>query len=110
MAHPLFRKKSIDKILADAQTGLSDSHANLNKVLKVRDLTFFGIAAVIGTGVFTAIGSASYHGGPAVILLFAFTAVACGFAAYCYAEFASTVPVSGSAYTYSYVAFGEFFA
>lgn len=110
MAHPLFRKKSIDKILADAQAGLSDGHGNLNKVLKVRDLTFFGIAAVIGTGVFTAIGSASYHGGPAVILLFTFTAVACGFAAYCYAEFASTVPVSGSAYTYSYVAFGELFA
>jgi amino acid transporter len=69
-----------------------------------------GIAAVIGTGVFTAIGSASYDGGPAVILLFAFTAVACGFAAYCYAEFASAVPVSGSAYTYSYIAFGEIFA
>lgn len=110
MPHSLLRKKSIDKILADADAGLSDSHAHLNKVLKVRDLTFFGIAAVIGTGVFTAIGSASYHGGPAVILLFAFTAVACGFAAYCYAEFASTVPVSGSAYTYSYVAFGEIFA
>ena len=96
--------------MADADSGLSDSDISLKKVLKVRDLTFFGIAAVIGTGVFTAIGSASYHGGPAVILLFAFTAVACGFAAYCYAEFASTVPVSGSAYTYSYVAFGEIFA
>ena len=107
----LFRKKSIDKILADSQAGLTDSHgSSLNKVLKVKDLTFFGIAAVIGTGVFTAIGAASFHGGPAVILLFAFTAVACGFAAYCYAEFASTVPVSGSAYTYSYVAFGEIFA
>ena len=59
---------------------------------------------------FTAIGTASFHGGPAVTLLFALTAVACGFAAFCYAEFASTVPVSGSAYTYSYVAFGELFA
>jgi len=58
----------------------------------------FRIAAVIGTGVFTAIGSASFHGA-CVVLLFAFTAVACGFAAFCYAEFASTVPVSGSAYT-----------
>ena len=82
----------------------------MDKVLTVKDLTFFGIAAVIGTGVFTAIGSACFHGGPAVILLFLITAVACGFAAYCYAEFASTVPVSGSAYTYSYVAFGEIFA
>ncbi|MFL5773607.1 MAG: amino acid permease [Flavisolibacter sp.] len=113
MANQLFRKKSIPLILKEAEQGLSDSHGHhegLKRVLTVRDLTFFGIAAVIGTGVFTAIGSASYHGGPAVILLFALTAVACGFAAYCYAEFASTIPVSGSAYTYSYVAFGEIFA
>ena len=113
MANQLFRKKNIHTILKDAKEGLSDSeghHTDLKRVLKVRDLTFLGIAAVIGTGVFTAIGSASFHGGPAVILLFGLTAVACGFAAYCYAEFASTVPVSGSAYTYSYVAFGEIFA
>src|SRR5215210_2152300 len=113
MAHSLFRKKSVDVILRDAEQGMGDGHGHkeeLKRVLKVKDLTFFGIAAVIGTGVFTAIGSASYRGGPAVILLFAFTAVACGFAAYCYAEFASMVPVSGSAYTYSYVAFGEIFA
>jgi APA family basic amino acid/polyamine antiporter len=109
----LFRKKSIPTILKEAQEGLTDGHGHhegLRRVLKVKDLTFLGIAAVIGTGVFTAIGSASFHGGPAVILLFALTAIACGFAAYCYAEFASTVPVSGSAYTYSYVAFGEIFA
>src|SRR3954469_4420544 len=107
----LLRKKSVQTILQDAHQGLGDAeHGDLRRVLKVRDLTFLGIAAVIGTGVFTAIGTASYHGGPAVILLFAFTAVACGFAAYCYAEFASIIPVSGSAYTYSYVAFGEIFA
>jgi amino acid transporter len=113
MANQLFRKKTVSTILKDADSGLTDGHGHheeMRRVLSVRDLTFFGIAAVIGTGVFTAIGSASYHGGPAVILLFAFTAVACGFAAFCYAEFASTVPVSGSAYTYSYVAFGEIFA
>ena len=112
MSNSLFRKKSIDKILQDASEGAGDGHEGpgLKRVLRVKDLTFLGIAAVIGTGVFTAIGSASYHGGPAVILLFGLTAVACGFAAYCYAEFASTVPVSGSAYTYSYVAFGEIFA
>jgi APA family basic amino acid/polyamine antiporter len=107
----LLRKKSVQTILQDAHQGYGDAeHGDLKRVLKVRDLTFLGIAAVIGTGVFTAIGSASFHGGPAVILLFAFTAVACGFAAYCYAEFASMIPVSGSAYTYSYVAFGEIFA
>jgi APA family basic amino acid/polyamine antiporter len=113
MSHPLFRKKSVPAILKEAEEGLTDAHGHhehLKKVLTVKDLTFFGIAAVIGTGVFTAIGTASFHGGPAVTLLFALTAVACGFAAFCYAEFASTVPVSGSAYTYSYVAFGELFA
>lgn len=113
MPNHLLRKKSISTILTEAQDGLTDGHGHqegLKRVLRVKDLTFFGIAAVIGTGVFTAIGSASFHGGPAVILLFLLTAVACGFAAYCYAEFASTVPVSGSAYTYSYVAFGEIFA
>jgi APA family basic amino acid/polyamine antiporter len=113
MANQLFRRKSITKILREAETGLGDGHGHsvgLKRVLGVRDLTFLGIAAVIGTGVFTAIGSASFHGGPAVILLFGFTAIACSFAAYCYAEFASTVPVSGSAYTYSYVSFGEIFA
>src|ERR1700739_2494023 len=108
----LFRKKSVESIVKDMEAGAGDGHSSpkLAKVLGVRDLTFFGIAAVIGTGVFTTIGAASYNGGPAVILLFIFTAVACVFAAYCYAEFASRVPVSGSAYTYSYVAFGEIFA
>lgn len=113
MSQSLFRKKSVSSILHEAGQGLSDGHGqpeSLRRVLTVKDLTFFGIAAVIGTGVFTAIGSASFHGGPAVSILFVITAIACGFAAYCYAEFASTVPVSGSAYTYSYVAFGELFA
>lgn len=107
----LFRKKSIPKILAEAEQGLGDGHSiGLKKVLGVRDLTFFGVAAVIGAGIFSGIGQASYDGGPGVIFLYIFTALACGFAALCYAQFASTVPVSGSAYTYSYVAFGEIFA
>ena len=104
----LFRKKSIDAILKKAE---SDSHhTNLAKHLGVRDLTAFGIAAIIGAGIFSTIGKASADGGPGVILLFIFTAVACSFAAFAYAEFASLIPVSGSAYTYSYVAFGELFA
>jgi amino acid transporter len=113
MANQLFRKKSIPNILKEAETGLGDSHGHaigLNKVLGVRDLTFFGIAAVIGAGIFSGIGTAASSGGPGVVFLFVFTAIACGFAALCYAEFASTVPVSGSAYTYSYVAFGELIA
>src|SRR6187549_582266 len=111
MANQLFRKKSITTILREAESGLGDGHSiGLKKVLGVRDLTFFGVAAIIGAGIFSGIGSACFDGGPGVIFLYMFTAVACGFAALCYAEFASTVPVSGSAYTYSYVAFGEIFA
>ncbi|MBA3662632.1 MAG: amino acid permease [Bacteroidetes bacterium] len=104
----LFRKKSVVDILKNAS---EDSHHNsLAKHLGVRDLTAFGIAAIIGAGIFSTIGKASADGGPAVIFLFIFTAIACGFAAFAYAEFASMVPVSGSAYTYSYVAFGELIA
>lgn len=111
MLNQLFRKKSIPNILKEAEAGLHDGHGiGLKKVLGVRDLTFFGVAAVIGAGIFSGIGSAASNGGPAVVFLYIFTALACGFAALCYAEFASTVPVSGSAYTYSYVAFGEIFA
>src|SRR5678815_3844350 len=69
-----------------------------------------GIAAVVGAGIFSTIGNASFQGGPGVILLFIITAVCCGFSALCYAEFASRIPVSGSAYTYAYAAFGELIA
>src|SRR5690606_6342491 len=82
----------------------------LKKVLSVKDLTFMGIAAVVGAGIFSTIGSAAYNGGPGVSTLFIITAITCGFTALCYAEFASRIPVSGSAYTYSYVAFGEVIA
>ena len=104
----LFRKKSIAAILKKADE--ESHHNNLAKHLGVRDLTAFGIAAIIGAGIFSTIGKASADGGPGVILLFTFTAIACSFAAFAYAEFASLIPVSGSAYTYSYVAFGELFA
>ena len=110
MFQKLFRKKSISKILKDAESGYGDHENKLHKTLGVRDLTAFGIAAIIGAGIFSTIGKASADGGPAVIFLFIFTAIACSFAAFAYAEFASMVPVSGSAYTYSYVAFGELVA
>ncbi|WP_316805040.1 amino acid permease [Pedobacter nototheniae] len=110
MFEKLFRKKSISKILQDAAKGYGDHESSLHKTLGVRDLTAFGIAAIIGAGIFSTIGKASADGGPAVIFLFIFTALACSFAAFAYAEFASMVPVSGSAYTYSYVAFGELVA
>lgn len=69
-----------------------------------------GIAAIIGAGIFAMVGKASYNGGPAVATLFIFTAFACGFSALCYAEFASRIPVAGSAYTYAYASMGEFIA
>ena len=105
-----FRKKSIHDIHKQIAEGSGDSHESLGRHLKTRDLASFGIAAIIGAGIFSTIGQASSAGGPAVIFLFLFTALACGFAAFAYAEFASMVPVSGSAYTYSYVAFGEIIA
>ncbi|WP_247233040.1 amino acid permease [Telluribacter sp. SYSU D00476] len=104
----LFRKKSVAKILSDTQK--ADTGAGLEKVLGVRDLVSLGIAAIVGAGIFSTIGLASFNGGPAVSLLFVFTAIACVFTALSYAQFASTVPVSGSAYTYAYVTFGELFA
>lgn len=110
MANSLFRKKSIDSILRDYEARDKDSSHNLRKVLGVKDLTFLGIAAVVGAGIFSTIGSAAYNGGPGISFLFIITAVTCGFSALCYAEFASRVPVSGSAYTYSYVTFGELIA
>ena len=103
----LFRKKPTAIILEQGGDG---EHSGLNKVLTVKDLTFFGIAAIIGGGTFSAIGNACFSGGPAVVILYLMCAVACGFTAMCYAEFASRVPVSGSAYTYAYVSFGEVFA
>jgi len=103
-----FRKKSIAHILRHADD-VQEGHL-LKKNLSVRDLTAFGIAAIIGAGIFSTIGTAAAHGGPAVSLLFVFTAVACGFSAMCYAEFASRIPISGSAYTYAYASFGELIA
>jgi APA family basic amino acid/polyamine antiporter len=113
MANQLFRKKSIPDILADAESGLYEqthSASGLKRTLGVKDLTAMGIAAVIGAGIFSTIGKASFDGGPGVTLLFVMTAVCCGFSALCYAEFASRIPVSGSAYTYAYASFGELIA
>jgi len=103
----LFRQKPIQSVLHDPD---SSAHDSMNRTLTVRDLTFMGVAAVIGAGIFSTIGSAAFKGGPGVSLLFIITAVTCGFTALCYAEFAARVPVSGSAYTYSYVTFGEVIA
>ncbi len=108
MFDKFFRKKTITQIIQDA--GSTREGSQLKKNLTVRDLTALGIAAIVGAGIFSTIGTAAAHGGPAVSLLFVFTAVACGFSARWYAEFASRRPISGSAYTYAYASFGELIA
>jgi APA family basic amino acid/polyamine antiporter len=108
----LFRRKSILKIQNDVakEQELLNSNAQLQRVLGVKDLTLLGLAAIIGAGVFSTVGSACYDGGPAVIWLFLGITIVCGFSALCYAEMASRIPVSGSAYTYTYTTFGELIA
>ncbi|TGE26539.1 amino acid permease [Hymenobacter metallicola] len=104
----LFRRKDIGAILQNPPADVEGhGHGSLERNLSVRDLTALGIAAVIGAGIFSTIGNASHDGGPAVSLLFVFTAIACAFSALCYAQFAATIPISGSAYTYAYASFGE---
>jgi len=110
MSNSLFRRKSIEMITRENDKNLADKTKGLNRVLGVKDLTFLGIAAVVGAGIFSTIGKAAFDGGPGISILFVITAVTCGFSALCYAEFASRVPVAGSAYTYSYVTFGEIIA
>jgi basic amino acid/polyamine antiporter, APA family len=103
----LFRKKSIDALLRETD----QKEVSLKKDLGAFDLTMLGIGAIIGTGIFVLPGVvAAEHAGPALVLSFILSGLACVFAALCYAEFASTVPVSGSAYTYSYATFGELIA
>lgn len=108
MSNSLFRRKDVTQAIKETEER-EDGHS-LAKVLGVRDLTLLGIAAIIGAGIFSTIGLASFNGGPAVSLLFVFVAIACVFTALSYAQFASMVPVSGSAYTYAYVSFGEMLA
>ncbi|MBC7625934.1 amino acid permease [Ferruginibacter sp.] len=109
MSTSLFRTKKIESILAEGSDTAHGAHG-LKRVLSMKDLTFFGIAAILGAGSFSSLGGAVFHGGPGVVILFIITAVACAFTAFCYSEFASRIPVAGSAYTYAYASFGELFA
>ncbi|MBN2358795.1 MAG: amino acid permease, partial [Deltaproteobacteria bacterium] len=112
MLKQLFRTKSLDALLRAADA----TEHKLKRAIGTVELTALGIGAVIGAGIFATIGTAAAGdparpgAGPALILSFVLTAVACGFAALCYAEFASLVPISGSAYTYAYATLGELVA
>jgi hypothetical protein len=97
----LFWRKSIDQLRADAASG------TLRRALGPVQLTMLGIGAIIGAGIFVLTGqAAAMHAGPGIILSFVIAGVACGFAGLCYAEFASMIPVAGSAYTYAYATMG----
>jgi basic amino acid/polyamine antiporter, APA family len=103
----LLRTKSVEQSILDTD----EPEHRLKKSLSALDLTVFGIGVIIGTGIFVLTGQqAAINAGPAVVLSFLLAAVACGLSALCYAEFASTVPVAGSAYTFSYATLGEFVA
>ncbi len=103
----LWIKKSISSLQVEA----AQEHGGLKRTLGARSLVALGIGAIIGAGLFSITGSAAgNNAGPAVTISFIIAAVACGFAGLCYAEFASMIPVAGSAYTYSYATMGEFIA
>ncbi len=103
----MMRTKSVERSIADTEA----PEFRLKKSLSALDLTVFGVGVVIGAGIFTLTGRAAHEvAGPAIVISFVVAAIACGLAAMCYAEFASTVPVSGSAYTFSYASLGELFA
>src|ERR1700740_3035174 len=112
MLTTLFRTKSLDLILVDG----ADPEHQLKRSLGAFDVVMLGIGAIVGAGIFATIGTAAAGdaarpgAGPALILSFVVTAIACGFAALCYAEFAAMVPISGSAYTYAYSTLGELIA
>ncbi|MCQ4145190.1 amino acid permease [Vogesella sp. AC12] len=101
----LMRKKSVQGMLAFAQTS-----QGLRKELTAFDLTMLGIGAIIGTGIFVLTGTGATVAGPGLVLSFVIGALACGFAALCYAEFAAMLPISGSTYTYAYATLGELVA
>jgi len=111
-AHQIFRTKSLDSLVSESE----DPQHQLKRSLGAFDVTMLGIGAIVGAGIFATIGTAAAGdasrpgAGPALILSFVVTAIACGFAALCYAEFAAMVPISGSAYTYSYATLGELVA
>jgi APA family basic amino acid/polyamine antiporter len=103
----LLKTKSIEQLVGDAEGGTKA----LRRTLTGLDLTLLGIGAIIGTGIFVLTGTAAANqAGPAIVLAYVVAGLACGFAALCYAEFASMIPIAGSAYTYAYATLGEIFA
>ncbi|GEO02337.1 amino acid transporter [Adhaeribacter aerolatus] len=113
MASKIFARKSINKLLQEAEGGHSDGHGGhtLKRTLSATNLIMLGIGAIIGTGIFVLTGSAAAQfAGPGLVLSFIIAGIGCAFAGLCYAEFASMIPIAGSAYTYGYATLGELVA
>src|SRR5687767_3276621 len=113
MASKLFARKSITKLIQEAEGGQADGHGGhtLKRTLSATNLIMLGIGAIIGTGIFVLTGSAAARfAGPGIVVSFIIAGIGCAFAGLCYAEFASMIPIAGSAYTYGYATLGELVA
>src|SRR5262245_61597380 len=107
MGNPLFAKKPMSQLLAEAQEAGAHS---LKRTLGPFQLTALGVGAVIGAGIFVLSGLGAHYAGPGLMLSFVLSGIGCALAALCYAEFAAMIPLAGSAYTYAYATLGELFA
>src|ERR1035437_9257909 len=107
MASKLFITKSMNKLMEES----TEKGHGFKRVLTATNLTTLGIGAIIGAGIFVLTGeAAAQYSGPGIVLSFIISGLACAFAGLCYAEFASMIPIAGSAYTYAYATLGEFLA
>src|ERR1700688_3512514 len=105
MGNPLFRTKSIEVLMRESE---ETGEHSLRRALGPVNLVTLGIGAIIGAGIFVITGqAAAQFAGPAIVISFVLAGIACAFAGLCYAEFASMIPIAGSAYTYSYATLGE---
>src|SRR5450432_3359535 len=107
MGNPLFAKKPMNMLLAEAG---ESGDRSLHRTLGPFQLTALGVGAVIGAGIFVLSGLGAHYAGPGLMLSFVLSGTGCAFAALCYAEFAAMIPLAGSAYTYAYATLGELFA
>src|SRR5215207_8119795 len=102
----LFATKPVDRLVADTE----EASSQLKRAVGLLDLTALGLGAIIGTGIFVILGEAIGDAGPAIVLSFVLAGITCAFSALSYSELASSIPVSGSAYTYAYATLGELLA
>lgn len=107
MSERLFRKKSVDQMLAETSRGGTDT---LKRTMGLTALTMFSVGSIVGTGIFVILGVAVPQAGPAIIISFLLAGITCAFSALSYAEMAGSIPISGSSYSYTYATMGELVA